>query len=209
MYLWNMSNVNEIWRPIKGYEGLYEVSNLGRVKSVERTIIRKNGMKQTFQKKHKTSVLNPQGYYQTGLWKEGKIKLITNHRLVAEAFIPNPDNKSEIDHIDTDKTNNRVENLRWCTHYENNNNPLTKIHRSKKRKTQKYGWDRKTQNPIIQLSLDNKIVGIYPNAHSTPYRDIGRVCKGMRKTANGYKWRYLNDYLGDILEEIQNEDATI
>jgi hypothetical protein len=107
----------EFWKEIKGYEGLYEVSSEGRVKSLGR----------------KPGIMRPglsNGYLKVGLTKDGIRSRFRVHRLVAEAFIPNPDNKPEVDHINGDRKDNRVENLRWMTHQENNNNPVTLQRRS-------------------------------------------------------------------------------
>ena len=104
----NLSEITtEIWKPIKGYEGLYEVSNLGRVKSVARNMIRK-----TYIKKDK-------GYEIIMLCKNGRGKNHSVHRLVAEAFIPNPYGKREINHKDYNRANNNVANLEWVTRVEN------------------------------------------------------------------------------------------
>ena len=108
----------EIWKPIKDYEGLYEVSNLGRVKSLN---YRKTGKEKILK-----NMKNNNGYLVVGLTKNGKRKNYLIHRLVAEAFIPNTEGKPHIDHINTIKNDNSVENLRWVTNKENNNNPLTK-----------------------------------------------------------------------------------
>ena len=108
----------EIWKPIKDYEGLYEVSNLGRVKSLNYRGTRKERILKNTERSN--------GYLAIGLIKNGKTKMFRVHRLVAEAFIPNPENKPCVDHINTIRDDNRVENLRWVTYKENNNNPLTK-----------------------------------------------------------------------------------
>ena len=108
---------NEVWKDVVGYEGLYQVSNMGNVKSVGYG---------------KERVLKPgkdsRKYLTVSLSKSKKPKTFLVHRLVAQAFIPNPDNKPCIDHINTITTDNRVENLRWVTPKENVNNPLTREH---------------------------------------------------------------------------------
>lgn len=155
----------EIWNNISGFEE-YQVSNLGRVK-------------------HKNKILKPRknkgGYLSVALWsnKVRKDKLL--HRLVAEAFIPNPDNKSEIDHINADKTNNRVENLRWCTRKENINNPLNLAHFKR--------------CPVVKLSTTGKCLELYSTALLTgQHSNVVKCCKNERKTAGGYRWLYYEDY---------------
>ena len=107
----------EIWKPIKEFEGYYEVSNMGRVRSLN--------YKRTGKKKILKNIEDHKGYLEVGLTKNGKRKQFKVHRLVAEAFIPNPENKPCIDHINTVKNDNRVENLRWVTYKENSNNEKT------------------------------------------------------------------------------------
>lgn len=100
----------EIWKDIKDYEGLYQISNYGRVKSLSNS------------QKRKEKILKPEirtGYYSINLCKNGNQKNTRIHRLVAEAFIPNPDNLLCVNHKDENKLNNKVENLEWCTHLYN------------------------------------------------------------------------------------------
>jgi hypothetical protein len=125
-----MENKIEIWKPIVGYDGFYEVSNMGRVRSLDRIDSNNHPIKGCMVKLHKQN----NGYLLVDLYKNGKRKHHLIHRLVAQAFIPNPKNKSEVDHINTDRTDNRVENLRFTTRAENMNNPLTKNKMSKTHK---------------------------------------------------------------------------
>ena len=109
----------EAWLPVVGYEGLYEVSNKGRVRTKERTILRSSihgvGMPRTYKAKVKPPIQNRTGYLKVNLCKDGNHKQHLIHQLVAQAFIPNPNGYKCINHIDCNRTNNRVENLEWCT----------------------------------------------------------------------------------------------
>ena len=107
--------LKEIWKDVVGYEALYQVSNLGRVRSKNRLDGSGNKRKGMVRK------LNPQkdGYIHVNLCKSGKVKHIGVHRLVAQAFIPNPQNKPQVNHIDGDKANNHLSNLEWSTRSEN------------------------------------------------------------------------------------------
>lgn len=118
---------NEVWKPIKGYEGLYEVSNKGNVRSVDRYVMNGNRYCLLKGKPRKTYLIST-GYLMVDLCKNSQRTHYLVHRLAANAFIPNPNNLPCIDHINTIKTDNRVENLRWCTRKENMNNPLTREH---------------------------------------------------------------------------------
>jgi hypothetical protein len=117
--------MQEIWKDIPEYKGYYQVSNLGRVKGLKYTFWATRQFR-TLPERILKPNKNKSGYYYVVLHKNRKGKTWKVHRLVALAFIPNPDNKPCVDHIDTNTTNNNVENLRWCTHKENINNPLTK-----------------------------------------------------------------------------------
>lgn len=116
--LQNVDSKNEIWKPVPGYEGFYEVSSIGRVRSVDHYVNSGNG-----RKLRKGRVLSQSisihGYYFVHLSKINKQKSPTVHRLVALAFHPNPENKICVNHKDGVRTNNHISNLEWCTHKEN------------------------------------------------------------------------------------------
>ena len=117
--------MKEVWKPIRNHENFYLVSNLGRIKRLSTISKRKDGKNykrpETILKPYK----NSDGYLGIRLYKDGKSKMFRVHRIVAEHFIPNPDNKPCIDHVNTIRTDNRVENLRWVTPRENMNNEIT------------------------------------------------------------------------------------
>lgn len=121
--------------PIKNYEGLYEINSQGVVRSIDRVLKVKNQSDRLFKGRLLATTTNTQiGYLTVSLWKNNTGKTLHVHRLVAEAFIPNPLNKPEVNHIDADKTNANVRNLEWCTREENiqhayNIGTMTQVHR--------------------------------------------------------------------------------
>ena len=159
--------MQEEWRDIPDYNG-YIVSNLGRVMSLKNRTGITRRILQSF-KNHK-------GYCKVELWKNGKGERRMVHRLVASAFIPNPDNKPQIDHIDGNKENNCVNNLRWATSKENINNPNTQ-----------------KGKPIICVETGI----IYQSARDAwrytgiSYRHISDVLCGRRKKTGGFHWSFV------------------
>lgn len=129
--------MEEVWKDIKGYEGIYQVSNIGRIRSLDRINIYKNGTKRFEKGKVKALVKNKLGYVQIILNKENKKSSRRVHRLVAQAFIENPNKYEEINHIDGNKLNNNVTNLEWCNRKQNVrhaiNNGLRKKHYGRRR----------------------------------------------------------------------------
>lgn len=166
--------MKEIWRTIKNWEN-YEVSNLGRVNS------------NNFNSNHKTPKILKQtlnnGYFTVKLCDSGKTKIVKVHRLVAEAFIPNPDNLTEVNHKDENKINNCVDNLEWCDRTYNNNYGTRNVRSAKSH-----------QKVVIQKRKDGTIIGRYGNIgipallYNTHH--IGECCLGKRKSTAGYIWEY-------------------
>ena len=111
---------NEIWKPIKGFVGYYEISNFGNVRSVKRYVRIRGGVR-IIQSRNKEQFLSPKGYLRVALFKEQKCKKFFVHRLVAFAFVPNPQNLPFVNHKNENKTDNKVENLEWCTAEYNDN----------------------------------------------------------------------------------------
>lgn len=139
----------EIWMPIEGYEGLYEVSNTQKVRSVDRILNHPTGTC-LVKSKLKSLQISNKGYYCLSLYKNGQGKVHLLHRLIAKAFIPNPDNLPEIDHINGNRLDDRIENLRWTTRKGNMNNPVTKDRMSK------YYSDKEWISGRIQKRIENK-----------------------------------------------------
>lgn len=165
----------EIYKEIEGYEGIYQVSNYGNVKSLGND------------KTRKEKVLKPQkhnyGYLMVSLNKQGKHKLHFVHRLVAEAFIDNPNNYEEVNHKDEDKTNNSVINLEWCTRLYNHNYGTI---------NQRIAESR--SKPVICLETGK----IYPSLKEVQRQlgfsqgNISNVCNGKQQTAYGFHWKYVS-----------------
>ena len=161
--------IKEYWKPVVGYEGLYMVSNWGRVKSI------KFGKERILK-----PVTNSSGYLLVGLYKNNIEKKYSVHRLVAEAFIPNPYNLPQVNHRDENKLNNNVDNLEWCTN-EYNINYGTRTERYSK--------------PVLQYTLDGEFVGEWPSARECGRNgfnqgSVSACCRGELKTHKGFIWRY-------------------
>ena len=170
----------EEWRDIKGWEGLYQVSNLGNVKSLERKVWNGRGYYKTTERILK-SFDNGYGYLQVILRKGEKSKTCYVHRLVACAFIPNPQGLPDVNHKDENKENNCVENLEYCTKAYNNNYGT----RTEKTIKPVYGIN-KTSGLIVEFSSimeAERALGIN-NSH------IVKCCKGKQKSAGGFYWMY-------------------
>ena len=167
--------MTEIWKDIKGYEGLYQVSNKGEIKSLN---YNHTGKEKILSK----NIVN--GYYQTILFKKC-VKTLTIHRLVAEAFIENKENKPYINHIDCNKLNNCVENLEWCTPSENIQHAL-KHNLIKTKKVNQYSLDGKLIKTFKSVREAERETGILHN-------NISKCCNNIPwyKTAGGYKWSFV------------------
>ena len=195
----------EEWKDIKGYEGLYQVSNLGNVKSLKRNTTHERILKQR---------KNRDGYLYVNLCKEGKTKTKKIHRLVAEHFISNDENKYSVNHKDGIKNNNNVENLEWATSLEQAHHAVkmglwkwTDDSKNKLRKTlMESGLKNKNKNDhkghkfgtvcVAQKDDNGNVIKIWDSISDAsrelcvPVSHIVRVCKGIRKHARNYRWSY-------------------
>ena len=171
----------EIWKDIEGYEGKYQASNKGNMKSLN------------YNNTGKERILKPKkdsgGYLQVHLSKDGKGKWYLVHRLVATAFIPNPQGYKEVNHIDEDKTNNCVENLEWCSRSYN----MTYNGRAKK-VAKKIG--KKLSKPVIGIDKVTGLIVEFASAHEAEretgiaQQNICACCKGKRNSCGGFYWMY-------------------
>ena len=173
--------IEEIFKDVKGYEGLYQVSNFGNIMSLN------------YRNTGKAKLMNPHerkdGYLQVQLYKNGKRKMFKVHRLVAEAFIPNTDNLPFVNHKDEDKTNNRVENLEWCTK-EYNNNYGTRNKRVSKKMT-----NGKLSKIVLQYSLDGEFIREWSSTRECERNgfnqgNVAACCRGEYNSSCGFLWKY-------------------
>lgn len=174
--------MQEIWKEILNTNGIYFISNLGRIKSTERKV--KFGNRERIVKEKILKPIKHKGGY---LYININKKHYFIHRLVAQAFIPNPQNLPQINHKDENKTNNQVFNLEWCDSLYNMNYGT-----AKKRKIQTY-----SNHYCNVLNIDTGKIYLNPKEASKDtgiHNDaISRVCRGEAKTAGGYHWRYINE----------------
>ena len=180
-----MENQQEIWKAVIGYESYYEVSSFGRVKRIKSKNRPIEKIRKIQYKKN--------GYAVIMISIAQKFKLAHIHRLVAMAFIPNPDNKPQVNHKDMDKTNNHLENLEWCTHQEN---MAHAIKNKKWSNNAKYGKENARSRKIIQYNKNGDKVKEWDNISRASEKmnispgEITICCQGKRKSAGGFQWRY-------------------
>ena len=182
--------MREEWRPLEGWERLYEISNRGDVKSVERTVRNGKGYRIVAERILKASK-NSGGYLQVHLSKDGKGKFYLVHRLVAEVFLDNPMGYTEVNHLDEDKTNNCADNLEWCSRSYN----LSYNDRAKKA-GKKAG--KKLSKPVIAIDVRTGLIIEFASAQEAS-RQIGinhgnicACCNGKRNSAGNFYWMYAN-----------------
>lgn len=179
--------MEEIWKPVVGYESYYEVSNLGRIRSFDRAKNNRWGSTTIIKGKILSPTLLDTGYHRVILYGAGGYQRKFVHRLVAEAFIPNPNNLPCVNHKDEVKTNNRVENLEWCT-YKYNIEYSNILEKS----------NEKLRTPIYQIK-EGVIIDFFLSqgeaARSTHLcqSNINKCLKGKLNQTGGYQWKYLSN----------------
>ena len=177
----------EEWRDVKGYKGYYQVSNMGSVKSLERTVRNGRGYRIVPERILKTGK-NNHGYLQVHLYKEGKRKLCCVHRLVATAFCENLEGYKEINHIDENKLNNRADNLEFCSRsYNCTYNGLAKR------------TGKKLSKPVYSIDKESGLIMFWESAREAgkvlgiDSSHITRCCKGKIKSIGGFYWHYVSE----------------
>lgn len=210
-FIESISLPNEEWRDVVGYEGYYMVSNMGRIATLSHTvdfisIYDGVEVKKTFKAKQCLRKLHQgkHGYMECTLRDSKRTKLMKVHRIVAEAFIPNPQSLPSVNHKDEDKTNNKVENLEWCTCLYNANygtrNKRLKTSLSNAHKNGLYENTYKVgRKPIVGISLlDGTTIKFERSAdlHEQGFERhlVSKCCRNLRKDYKCYKWMFLSDY---------------
>ena len=201
---------NEIWKDIKGYEGKYQISNMGRFKSLN--------YRRTGKEKILEGYPDKDGYLFVQLWKDGKGKNCRINRLVAQAFLENPQNLPEVNHKDEDKTNNRVENLEWCSKLYNikygtgikrsaekrrgkkkSEEHIKKISEKLKGRKQSEEHIKKRSKPVFSVDKESglivwwKSIAEAERCTGIACQNICACCKGKAKSAGGHYWLYADE----------------
>ena len=198
--------MKEIWKEVVGFKELYEVSNLGNVKSVDRYVCGKLNSKRFQKGKIMTAQKNRKGYFAVILHKNGIAHYFLIHRLVAISFIENPLNKEQINHIDMNKKNNSVDNLEWCTNLENMRHSYANGGHSGFTEKQLEAVKRnqliaakKKEIPVMQLDDKMNLINSFRSINEASIitkscaSKICSCCRGKRKTCNGFIWKYKNN----------------
>ena len=181
---------NEVWKDVPNYEGIYKASNFGRIKMVKRTLIDSLG-KKINKKEHILKPRTGNRYYMIALYKNGKREDLLLHRVIAQTFIPNPENKPFVNHKDENCFNNCSDNLMWCTQKENMNwgtiNERMSKNSKSKRKVNQYDMNG---NFIKQWDC---MTDFYKSKGLKLKTGIIECCKGRRQSHMGYKWKYADE----------------
>lgn len=174
--------MTEIWKPVVGYEKYYEVSSMGRIRSLDRVMTSTTGKKFIKKGRIRKQVLNTAtGYYMLVLHGDDGKETNTVHRFVAETFLPNPDRLPVVNHKNEIRTDNRAENLEWCTFQYNmlySNVPA------------------KSKKPVVQVDPKTGKETVWDSARDAyretgiEYKNISACCRGLRPRAGGFEWRF-------------------
>lgn len=176
---------NEKWKPVVGYEGFYEVSNLGRIRSLDRSFIDRDGHERHYKGKIMALCDAGKGYRNVQLQAKGKRSTPRVCRVVATAWIPNPNNLPQVNHKDEDKTNDSADNLEWCTAIYN-----TRYGTGIERRA------AQISKRVKQYDLNGNFIAEWPSATAAA-KELGidqphiiRCCRGKLRKTGGYVWKY-------------------
>lgn len=188
-----------MWKDINGYEGIYQISNLGNVVSLDRISTKRDRWGKIIDYHLKSKIIktshNNKGYSIIHLYKNKKSKTFLLHRLVAEAFIPNPKGLLEINHKDENKDNNCVDNLEWCTRKQNNNYGIQS--KDGRRSTSKFRMKK-----VCQYDHNRNLINVFDGIRLAEEKtgianqNICKCCQGKVEKAGGYVWKYYEDDSG-------------
>lgn len=188
--------MKELWKDIPDFVGMYQVSNHGRVKSLARIVVSKKGQQFIINEKILKPINRGKNYMVVHLCRNSAVRKTSVHRLVAQAFLPNPMNHPFINHKDENPSNNHVNNLEWCSPQYNNTYGNANAKRS----------ITMTNSPLIskavsQFDLNGRFIAEYPSATTAKrlfgFAHISDVCLGKRSQCGGYVWKY-NDSISTI-----------
>lgn len=177
-----------MWKDIPGYEGLYQASDSGHIRSVDRFDIGGNKIKGVVLKQRSARG----GYLRVGLWKDGVMKTTLVHRAIAAAYVPNPEAKPQVNHVDENKENNTAENLEWVSCKENVNHGTRNARIVAN--SDRVGAAEKLRKSVIQMTIEDKVVAKWPSIRSAARAtginngSISNCCRGIKKSTHGFKW---------------------
>ena len=183
--------MNEQWKDVAGYEGLYQVSNYGRVRSLDRYVANKNGIALKKGKIITSADVSKKKYQKVNLWKDNSGKCYLVHRLVAEAFLPNPEHFQEVNHKDENPLNNSADNLEWCDRTYNAHYGTRGERAAAKVRGVPIG-----EQPILQYTIDGVLIARHESAMKAAMAvsgDNSSICKcanGKNKTSYGFVWKW-------------------
>ena len=199
--------MSEVWKDIEGYEGRYQVSNLGRVRSLDRTETSKRHGEPCdirYQGKILSPTLGKNGYKRVNFKKNGYQKAYYVHRLVATAFIPNPENLPAVNHKDECRTNNQADNLEWCTFEYNNNyggHTSRMADKNKKYQVAMFTMDGQLERTFPSLVDAARFIG------DAKYDGgIGDACRGIKLSSKGHRWSFIIDGVIQPLKPLRTEE---
>ena len=180
----------EEWRDVAGYNGKYQVSNLGNVRSIDRTFVNACGVRVTRKGFPLKPMLNQGGYLKVTMHKRGKVNTEVVHRLVAEAFIPNNKHLPQVNHKDGDKSNNAVSNLEWCTSLENMHHAAQKGLRNNALE-----YAKSKRKAVIATNIETGEESFYESIHAAEKifgNHVTNVLSGLRNKTTGHTFKFAN-----------------